>query len=37
MLLDNQNLIPSIINITTGKVADITQAKKMEITKKLSK
>jgi hypothetical protein len=37
MLLENQNLIPSVVNITTGKVADITEAKKMEIEKKIRK
>jgi len=37
MLLDNQNLIPSVVNITTGKVADITEAKKMEIEEKIGK
>ena len=37
MLLDNQNLIPSIVNITTGNVADITEAKKMAIERKIGK
>jgi len=37
MLLDNQNLIPSVVNITTGKVADITEAKNMEIEQKLKR
>jgi hypothetical protein len=37
VLLDNQNLIPSIVNITTGKTADITEGKRMELEKKLEK
>jgi hypothetical protein len=37
MLLDNQKLIPTVVNITTGKVADITEAKYMNIEKKLNK
>jgi ribosome-associated translation inhibitor RaiA len=37
VLLDNQNLIPSIINVTTGKTADITEAKRMELNEKLEK
>jgi hypothetical protein len=37
ILLDNQNLIPSVINITTGNVADITEAKRMELEQKLEK
>jgi predicted RNA methylase len=37
MLLDNQNLIPNVINITTGKVADITEAKHMKLEQKLEK
>ena len=37
VLLDNQNLIPNIVSVTTGKIADITEAKRMELDDKLEK
>jgi hypothetical protein len=37
ILLENQNIIPEIITITTGKTADITAGKLMQLEEKLKK
>jgi hypothetical protein len=37
VLLENQNLIPEVITITTGKTADITAGKLMKLGDRLEK